>query len=236
MTKARTHLGRVLSLAPLRAKRLQNATPGKKRGAWWTHPKLAARVAGWARIEGLSVVDLGAGRGALSIAALDAGASRVVSIESAPRLFAQCTRALEKRDDWQAVLGERDGWTGIGGDVFSQALDALRADVAILNPPFEDDLVERFVARALQFAPRAVAIVPVNTLCGTNRGKRLWSEVVQTREARLERRPSFDPGGGNGQRDIIVIEVARRIGPARREAEADLVRVEYWPDRWSRAA
>lgn len=213
----------LMRLRPLRER--PRETPGAARGAWWTPPALASKVAAWAGIDGRTrVVDLGAGLGALSVAALELGAF-VTSIEIDKRLFNRMGDRLD----------EHERWAGVGGDVFVSELDRLCADVAILNPPFEDDLPERFIMRALDFAPRAVAIVPVNVACGSARARDLWSRVIQTREARLARRPSFDVLGKNGQRDIVVIEVARRADRARDLGEADVVRVEYWPDRWNGA-
>ncbi len=211
-----------MKLAPLRKPGRANHTPGKRRGVWYTPPLLAAKIAWWARVGGARVVDLGAGRGALSVAALEAGALVVDAIDVLPRNIRACTIAMRGRAGGRTWLG----------DVFSPQLDDLRADVALLNPPFEGDLPDRFIRRALHFAPRAVAIVPVNTLCGAGRAEGLWAEVVQTREARLARRPSFG-GTGYGQRDIVVIELERRLGRARRPGDFDIVRTEYWPDRWN---
>jgi len=211
-----------VKLAPLRKRGRATHTPGKRRGVWFTPPRLARRVAEWADVRGRSVVDLGAGRGALTRAALEAGAQFLLSIEIVKRSFDTVHRAhhADRR------------WIGAQGDVFGRLLDEVRADVALLNPPFEGDLPDRFIRRALQFAPRCVAIVPVNTLCGAGRAEGLWAEVVQTREARLARRPSFG-GTGYGQRDIVVIELERRLGRARRPGDFDIVRTEYWPDRWN---
>lgn len=206
-------------------KKRPDATPGKKRGTWWTPPKLAAKVATWARVVGLRVVDLGAGRGALSVAAMLAGAGEVVAIERDRNHFRHLEQALEREGhDARAVLG----------DVFWCRDDQY--DVALLNPPFEGDMPERFVMRALELAPRAVAIVPINVLTGKGRGRELWDRVVESREARLLRRPSFDLLGTNGQRDIVVVEVVRRTTRARDAAEVDVVRVEYWPESWGARA
>ena len=50
-------------------------------GRWFTPPKLAKRFAEWSRVEGLTVVDLGCGEFALSRAAMDAKAERVIAYD-----------------------------------------------------------------------------------------------------------------------------------------------------------
>lgn len=113
-------------------------------------------------------------------------------------------------------------------DAFSAVADnaACRfdADVVISNPPFEDDEIIRFARRALEWAPRAVLIIPGPSLMGVEITDRLWSRVTQTGELRCKRRPSFD-GVGTGQKPIVVVEIVRGIPRG-----DQLVRVGHYDD------
>jgi len=179
-------------------------------GAWYTPPAFARAVVRWAGIgEGDRVVDLGAGTGNLTRACLDAGA-RVTAVEIdaavAPVLRANCPEAHRIIGDAFAVAG--------------------RWNLAILNPVWEGDMPERMLMHALTLAPRVVGIVPLNTLVGVDHYERLWRFARQTRELRCVRRPSFN-GEGNGQRDVIAIEIERRGPGTVAGRDEDVVRVTY---------
>lgn len=205
-----------MQLAP----RAKKQPPGGAVGAWYTPPGLARAVVRWAGIsDGENVVDLGAGRGHLTRACLDAGA-RVTAIEidetCRPALAALCPEA-------HIVIADALG--------FGRAPISMRFDRAILNPPFEGDLPEQMILAALRLAHRAVAIVPLNVFAGVSHFESLWRVARGARELRCVRRPSFD-GIGAGQRDIVAVEIEPR--PARSVAgrDEDVVRVTYLA-RWS---
>jgi SAM-dependent methyltransferase len=191
--------------------------PGGRVGQFWTPPAVARQFARWAGIRpGLRVVDVGAGMGALSYAALELGA-RVVSVEVDEALVERIRAQLERRGatvvhrDVLAPLDRRQVTIGCG----------YSHDLAISNPPWEQDLPELFVERALaQLAPRVAAIVPVNMLAGVRRS-RFWRSVQILRLKVLPRRPHF-AGRKAGMRDVMFVEVvARRVC-----GEADHVALE----------
>lgn len=195
--------------------------PGGRVGQFWTPAPVARAFAAWAGIEpGMRVIDLGSGLGALSHAALDRGA-RVTAVEVDERLVERTRGALEVRG---AVLIHRDVLTT---DRRQTAIDCSRGsfDLAVSNPPWEQDLVERFFEEMLARAPRAAAITPASILHGVERS-RFWRAHEVRRLRFLRSRPSFDPTArGGGKRDVIFIELGRR-GAAREAGDADRALVE----------
>lgn len=181
-------------------------TAGGRIGQWWSPPWLAELLARWARIRpGDRVLDAGAGRGALGLAALERGAD-VVLLER-DRRYAD---ALEREhgDDCRVMLA----------DFLEDELARLVVDVVVTNPPWEDDFPERFLARACELADRCVAILPLNVLCGVERSEKFWrsAPIEITRARALARRPRF-LGAKSGMRDVVLLEVRPRAftGPQR---------------------
>lgn len=195
-------------------------TAGGAVGQWWTPPWLAEAAARWARIgPGVRVLDPGAGRASLTLAALRLGAT-VTAIERDERLV-EDLRALEPQ---VRVLH---------ADFFSPPCDPRQLaipgsehgyDVALENPPWEGKWVERFLRRSLELAPRVVGIVPLNVLAGVGRAGRMWSWMRVTRLKPLARRAKFG-GKGGGMRDVALLEVVLR-DREREPGEIDVVEME----------
>lgn len=181
-------------------------TSGGRTGQWWTPAPLAQRFVEWARIRPTDrVLDAGAGRGALGRAAIAIGAEAV----------------LVERDRRHANYLERelgDVARVVLADFLADDLRlAPRVDVVISNPPWEGDLPELFIARALELARRGVFMLPLNVLCGVERS-RFWcnAPVAITRARAVARRPRF-LGAKGGMRDVVFLEIERRrrSGPQR---------------------
>lgn len=193
------------------AKQQPVQTAGGRLGQWWTRPETALEFAAWARVEHLRVIDGCAGLGALSVGALRAGAASCLAVEIderlipeldanlvgwAPRARAVCADFFAGRHDRR----QTGFWTGFS------------ADIVIGNPVWEEDFPELFLARAVELAPRACAILPFNVLCGVGRG-RVWREQLEPVRARaLARRPRFLRAKG-GMRDVCFLEVRARRRP-----------------------
>jgi SAM-dependent methyltransferase len=179
-------------------------------GQWWSPTWLAHDFARWCRIEpGNHVLDAGAGAGALTLALRRAGA-KVTALEADPA-WAEHLRQLEglgvhvveadflaprSRDGRQTVL----------------ELPLMGFHLVASNPPWEEDLPERFMMRAVELAPRACFIVPLNILCGVARTQLYRTELEPLRARALHRRPVFK-GLTGGMRDVCFLEVRRRREP-----------------------
>lgn len=203
------------------AKSRRVKTAGGKVGQWWTPGWLAQELVRWARVSpGMRVLDAGAGMGALSLAASYAGAA-VTAVEVDQRLAGylvdshygeimtvSCRDFLEPRDERQLIIA---------------GADARPFDLVLSNPVWEGDVPERFMIRALELAPRAAFIVPVNLLAGGKRSS-FWrgAPVQPTRAKVFASRPKF-LGAKGGMRDVMLLEVVPRSSasgaPVRLELE-----------------
>lgn len=198
-------------------------TAGGAVGQWWSPTWLAEELSTWAGVtSGMRVLDAGAGLGALGIAAIGRGADVVLverDIKLAVRLENTVTGGGYYARTVVADFLERDTRTPSLFDA-----EHMRAfDVALTNPPWEQDLPEQFLIRACELAERCCAIVPLNLLCGGKRST-FWrgAPIVPTRAKALARRPRF-LGTKGGMRDVMLLEVRSRssrwTGPPRFEIE-----------------
>jgi len=94
-----------------------------------------------------------------------------------------------------------------------------QADVAVLNPPYDDEGEATFVRQSLLWAPRACALVRAVAVNGPRRYEACWRHVRFTRIAYLLHRPHFlGPGGVDTQyhpmADYMAIECVRGSGPS----------------------
>lgn len=182
-------------------------TAGGRIGQWWTDPQLAALFAGWSGIRpGMRVLDAGAGKGALSIAALELGAE-VTALEVDRRLADHLERELGDRVRVvHADFLERDTRT----PTLFEAESMRSFDLVIANPIWEGTGVEDFLIRACELAARTTAIAPLNLLSGGMRST-FWrtAPVRPTRGKALSTRPRF-LGTKGGMRDVMFLEVVPR--------------------------
>lgn len=182
---------------------------------WYTRRDLARRVVEWA-LRGvnrpLRVLEPSAGLGAL--------------LEPIPLQHAVTAYEIDPRR--ASIL------TGIGRyDVrcqdYLQHWTGERWDLALMNPPYEDDQDSTFVRKAvLSDASRVVAILRLAALQGVNKWAEVWSAVRITRMAICVRRQVFDgPVGGTPSGGTIVVELVARAELGRRGCP-DHVEVEWW--------
>lgn len=184
---------------------------------WFTPPELAARIVEWAGVTpGLRVLEPSAGIGRFVRPLLRSGA-HVVAIERDSR----CFEVL--RVEHRVIVGEHR-LAAILADFLSVPVNA--ADLAVMNPPFEDGAMEAHVMRALEWAPRVVALLPAAFVGGQGRYLQVWRHVRLQRVIHFTTRPSFG-GDQSGKRDFAVFELLRRREP-RKPGEADLASVEWW--------
>lgn len=184
---------------------------------WWTPLDIAARLVELA-MDGLrfpAVIEPSAGSGVLVDAIL------------AARPMASIT-AVELDPAWASRLRERhgDGVRLVEGDFLSTPL--APAAVVVMNPPYEGGLDGRFLERAMELAPRVVALLRLNALVGQERHERVWSRVGRgwhlDHVAYLARRPQFLAAGeatDGAKSDFVAVRLTQ--GRGRRKT-----RTEWW--------
>lgn len=98
------------------------------------------------RLDGLTVMDLFAGSGALGLECLSRGAAHVTFVEKAGSSLKTLRRNVE-------ALGAGDRCTIVQGDVFAWLGDLspslCETDVALADPPYGQGFAERLVERYL---------------------------------------------------------------------------------------
>jgi len=184
--------------------------PDRSRGAWWTPPKLARRIAEWADLEGCGVIEPAAGIGNLARPAT-AYAEHVTAVEVDPATY----RSLAKR---------------CGGLLTHHCGDAFRLvgdhwDVCLMNPPDVGECLLQWLELGAAIADRTVALIRLNGLTTFDRAG-FWKRVHMTRITMLARRPKFSAAGGS--QEWCVVEWERERPPLSGGTD-----IEWWTEAWS---
>lgn len=185
---------------------------------WWTPPELAARVAHLA-LDGTrfpSVLEPAAGAGALIDAVLAARPlARVTALELDPAWARHLT-----------VAYAREPVRVIEADFLTTTLAPV--DVVCMNPPYENGLDGAFLERAMELAPRVVALLRLNALVGQERHERVWSRIGRGWHldvvAYLARRPVFLAAGAatdGAKSDFVAVRLTQGT-------RARKTRTEWW--------
>ena len=189
---------------------------------WYTPPRLAEQIVEWARIDPISdrVLEPAAGRGALIAPILDEWGAAAMPCEA--RVVAYDV------DPTNVAVLKSLRWTGleVRARDFLADPDPGSFDVAVMNPPYENDQDIDFILRALALAPRVVVLVQTKIDHGVDRFERFWRFVDPVRKAKLRRRPRFG-GSGSPKGDFVVYEFRPR-DLARQPGEPIECEVEWW--------
>jgi predicted RNA methylase len=98
-------------------------------------------------------------------------------------------------------------------------------DLAVMNPPFENDQDIMFLEQACLWCPRAVSIAPARIEHSEGRSE-FWRWHDVRRKVILEKRPRFG-GHTTGATDFVILELERRRH-ARLQGVPSAVLVERW--------
>ena len=120
----------------------------------------------------------------------------------------------------------------LGSFLDARPSDFGPVDAVLMNPPYEDGVDGAFLAHALLFAPRVVALMRLNALVGLGRYESVWSSARITRLAFCVRRPMFESelATDGAKSDFVAIEYARDAHDD--PADGPSQSVEHWPDSW----
>lgn len=171
---------------------------------WYTPDWLAERLATWAPIDGKVVLEPSCGQGAL-LKHIVPRANSVVALDIDPDNVALCAAR---------------GYDVRCGDYLTSL---THADIAVMNPPYENGLDARFVVKAVRECGEAIALVRLAFLAGLERRELVWSKLELARLAILSERPDF--GGEHGAKTDFCAVHVRRPGAA---SEEHFPSVEWW--------
>lgn len=189
---------------------------------FYTPPQLAQRLWNWApkprRGGEFTVLEPSAGQGALIKPMLE-GPNRptlIVAYETDPRNVAKLVELAAGTHDVDIIVRPRD---------FLADPDPGRFDLAVQNPPYEDDQVDAFILAALRCAPQTCGIFPSGLPYSDGRWRRLWRHVDVRRQAKLGR-VKF---GGDYQpmTDFMAADLHQRRVP-REKGEPMTLTQEWW--------
>jgi len=168
---------------------------------WFTPTKVAFDFQKWARVdEAELIVDPAAGEGSLT-----PDREGVVAVEIDPD-----------------IIPELQYWRPrariICADFLHLEVPQLRADLAILNPPYANNGEAFFIYRSLLWARRACALIRTVALNGKDRFQDCWRYVQPIRIAILTYRPHFVGLGGTPTKftpmaDYMAVECILRPEP-----------------------
>lgn len=160
----------------------------------FTPASLAERIVAFAGIEeGERVLEPSAGSGAFVGPLLKAGA-QVTAIEIDGRYVDHLSTTHPAAHVIEADF---------------LAVTPFHVDLVLMNPPYENGLDGAFIAHALKFAPRVIALIRTHALHGRERYGSLWRHTAITRLALCVNRPSF--GGGSPMHEFCVVEVKHAL-------------------------
>jgi predicted RNA methylase len=201
-------------------------------GQWFTPMPIARRMAAWAgSIMPTSILEPACGSGNLIAACRERWSGTVIEAVELDPYYADRTRD-RFADDYSVSV-----YTGSFLD--SQPVGDSH-DLCVMNPPYEDGLDGRFLARAMDLSDRVIALVRLAALVGQARTEAVWSRCQPGGDFALRGlalfagRPRFEAGraigdredGGSAKADFCVTKLSRRTAD---ERGLDIpTHVEWW--------
>lgn len=202
------------------------------RSTWFTPMPIARRMVSWAgSIQPRSILEPSCGSGNLIAACRERWThATIAAVELDPFYVGNARDRFG--DDFRTSV--------YGGSFLDppQIVDSF--DLCVMNPPYEDGLDGKFLARAMDISDRVIALVRLAALVGQARTEAVWSrcrpdgDFVLRGLALFAGRPRFEAGrsigdredGGSAKADFCVVKLSRRTEP---ERGVDVpTHVEWW--------
>jgi len=195
---------------------MENEERRRDLSQFYTPRDLAVRVAQWMLVtcgQPTSVLEPAAGPGSLVVAARELlPHAHIVAYET----HISNVETL-KASGFASEVHARD---------FLAASDVTRCDVALQNPPFEDDGMICFPEHALDFCMRATSILPSNVEHSSGRYRKFWRWHDCQRKVTITKRPVFG-GDCSPMADFVVMDLVRR-NQSRKQGEPTAMIHEFW--------
>lgn len=199
---------------------------------WFTPRSIAPRVVAWAgAVQPDSILEPSCGSGNLIAACRERWTHATIEAVEFDPFYVEKARDRFAHDVRVNVFG---------GSFLDVQPIGDEHDLCIMNPPYEDGIDGKFLARAMDVSDRVIAIVRLVALAGKNRGEGAWSRCMPSGDwalrglAIFKSRPEFEAGRAVGTRkedkaakaDFCVVKLSRRTEP---ERGVDVpTHVEWW--------
>lgn len=202
------------------------------RSTWFTPMPIARRMVAWAgSIQPYSIIEPSCGSGNLIAACRERWTHATIEAVELDSHYVDKARERFEGDTRTNIF--RGSFLDMHpiGDSF---------DLCVMNPPYEDGLDGKFLARAMDASDRVIAIVRLAALVGQARTEAVWSRCRPDCDfalrglALFSGRPRFEAGRSIGDReadgsakaDFCVVKLSRRTEP---ERDVDVpTHVEWW--------
>jgi predicted RNA methylase len=183
---------------------------------WYTPPDLAEKVVNWTLRNHPNincVIEPSAGQGALIKPLVNKKPEiNVIAYEIDPKNI--------------PILNKIEGNVLIYNEDYFDERNVC-ADIAIMNPPYEESNDVWFVRKSFVYVPVVVAILRGVIKHGLERWNSLWVWTDIVREVNLIRRPKFG-GEYTAKQDFVILELVKRKAPRRLEEQMKPKSVEWW--------
>ncbi len=204
----------------------------EERSQWFTPMPIARRMVAWAGcIRPDAVLEPSCGSGNLVAAVRERWEFTTIEAVELDPFYVGNTRARFDDDFRTSVYG---------GSFLDHPPIGDSFDLCVMNPPYEDGLDGRFLAKAMDVSDRLIALVRLAALVGQARTEAVWSRCKPDGDFALRGlalfagRPRFEAGRAIGDReadgsakaDFCVVKLSRRTAD---EHGHDIpTHVEWW--------
>lgn len=177
--------------------------------------------------DGADVLEPSCGRGVLIDAALTNAKCRVYGYEIDPYWYTVAYNAFEKERIENRVFLERCNFLDYAADGRIPLVD-----LAVINPPYENNLDARFVDACMSVANDVVAILNLAFIGGFERYKHIWSKYHLAKMVVFPSRLPFEGSTyGTGMDYSCMFHISRSKGPLPGENLVEFYLKENYEDK-----
>lgn len=194
----------------------ERVTDSSDASQWFTPPAIARRMVAWAgAIPARQILEPSCGSGNIVAACRERWEFASIEAVELDPFYVAKARDRFHGDPRTAIFR---------GSFLDQQPIGEGFDISVMNPPYEDGLDGRFLAKAMDLSDRVIALVRLAALVGQARTEAVWSRCQSSGDfvlrglALFAARPRFEAGravgdredGGSAKADFCVVKLSRR--------------------------